>query len=122
MEGKLLGEIGSGSTLLDVENKVGELHEVPNYMKGYASIYRGDRREEGMDKTAGIKTELEMMVANDEIDESNIKEIEKIIEYLSHNNIFKLEKGENVALLPKEIVEILGEARQRYFSAKKKPR
>jgi hypothetical protein len=73
-----------------------------------------------MDKTSGIKTELEKMVANGEIDASNLEQIKEIIVYLSHNNIFIFEKGENIVLLPKEIVEILCEARQRYFSAKKK--
>lgn len=73
-----------------------------------------------MDKTAGIMTELKKMFENGEINESSLDQINEIIEYLSYNNIFPFEKGKNIALLPREIVEILSEARQRYLSEKKK--
>lgn len=71
-----------------------------------------------MDKTTGIKKELEKMIANDEIHKVNLEEVKKIIEYLEYNNIFPFERKETLDNLSQAIVDVLAEARQRYLSRK----
>lgn len=73
-----------------------------------------------IDKTAGIKNELEKMRENGEIDEDNIEQVNQIIEYLTHNNIFKYEKRDTLDRLPTPIVNVLIEARDRYLLSKAK--
>lgn len=72
-----------------------------------------------MDKTSRIRSELKKMVENGEINQNNEEKIREIIEDLTYSNIYKYERAETLQLYPVEILEILGEARQRYLSNRK---
>ena len=71
-----------------------------------------------MDKTEFIMSELQKMLNNGEIVSHAVNEVKHTISYLRDNNIYKYERANCREKYGDVLIDILGEARKRYWKWK----